>query len=444
MNVLSGGLVAVCAALAGAVLGCVPGVHAYHVLGLATVLMQAGVGVGEGVAPWLLTTCGLASGVAAFSVTAGLPAALLASPEESAAFAVYPARCLVREGRGPEAAAAMAAGALMAAGGVGGVMVLAGARLLPVVTRVLRPHQYWLVAAVTLFVLLMVCFAPTVDGGRASVRRRPILWAMGAGLVTFGLAGMLGCLLIFGPPYSAPSRLAGLVPAFVGLYGAPWLLRMLTGGVPAVPPQRQSGLPVSRRVLHGALAGVVGGGVAALLSGLSAGVGGWLASYATRTRDDAEVLAAQGAARMTFYLSAVVLLLGGGMPWLHRGTTVGAAWPPHAAWGYLPMMGGVASLLGAVVAAALLKRFAEVFVRVGSSMRAPAVPVLAGGCLLATAGVVGGWWGCAVAVVAAGIGLMPVCFGASRAACLAVVLVPATCDLAGWGRTMTAWFGVGG
>ena len=50
-----------------------------------------------------------------------------------------------------------------------------------------------------------------------------------------------------------------------------------------------------------------------------------------------------------------------------------------------------------------------------------------------------GWGGLLIAVVATGIGLMPVMWGTRRVNCMGVLLVPLTLNLAGLGTTVAGW-----
>ena len=53
-----------------------------------------------------------------------------------------------------------------------------------------------------------------------------------------------------------------------------------------------------------------------------------------------------------------------------------------------------------------------------------------------------GWSGLLVAVVATGIGLLPVMWGSRRMNCMGVLLVPLTLSLVGLGPVAAGWLGV--
>ena len=53
-----------------------------------------------------------------------------------------------------------------------------------------------------------------------------------------------------------------------------------------------------------------------------------------------------------------------------------------------------------------------------------------------------GWVGLFIAVVATGIGLLPVLFGSRRLNCLGILLLPIACNMSGFGETITGWLGL--
>jgi putative membrane protein len=53
-----------------------------------------------------------------------------------------------------------------------------------------------------------------------------------------------------------------------------------------------------------------------------------------------------------------------------------------------------------------------------------------------------GWGGLLIAMVASGIGLVPVMWGARRMNCMGLLLLPLTLALAGHGTTVAGWLGL--
>jgi TctA family transporter len=53
-----------------------------------------------------------------------------------------------------------------------------------------------------------------------------------------------------------------------------------------------------------------------------------------------------------------------------------------------------------------------------------------------------GRMGVLIMVVSAGIGLLPVLFGSRRMNCLGVILLPAACNMSGFGTDIAGWLGL--
>ncbi len=53
-----------------------------------------------------------------------------------------------------------------------------------------------------------------------------------------------------------------------------------------------------------------------------------------------------------------------------------------------------------------------------------------------------GWIGLFIALVATGVGLLPVLFGSRRLNCLGILLLPIACNMSGFGETITGWLGL--
>ena len=53
-----------------------------------------------------------------------------------------------------------------------------------------------------------------------------------------------------------------------------------------------------------------------------------------------------------------------------------------------------------------------------------------------------GWVGLFIALVATGIGLLPVLFGSRRLNCLGILLLPIACNMSGFGEIITGWLGL--
>lgn len=412
-------------ALAGATVGCVfaciPGLHVYNVMGVALVVAQGATLPSVVVFPCVV---GLLVGYALLN---SIPSVLLAAPDESAFFTVLPGQAYVMQGRGQEAVLLTLIGGLVGlAVLVCGVMPVAPV-VLPSVQRVLGRHMHWILWCVIAF-MLMSEWPKGGSTGQGGWRRLGAAWgSLGMGLLTFGLSGLLGFALRWRSPISVEIAFQNLMPAFVGLFTLPWLVTNLCSGA-TWPRQRITSPKLDPGcVLQGSFAGILGGGFAAFIPGVTGGVGGLLAGHATSIRDDRMFLVSQGASKLVYYAGGFLFLFvpglnitRGGAAGMVRGVCV-----PFRTHEYT--MVAAALLLAGAVACVLVRPLTRAVIaiveRVGIRRVSAATLVL-------VVGIVGGLTGVAgvgVMLVGAGVGLLPVLYGARRMNCLGIILLPLAC-----------------
>lgn len=440
-------MVLVCAAGGSALsslLSCIPGLHIYNVMALLVLGLHGLAAHGVAIPPEALipVSTGLVVG---WAVNNSIPSILLGAADESAVFTVLPGQAYLMSGRGFEAVM------LTAAGGLAGlVLVVAVAApiapvALPAAQAVFRPHYHWIVWCVIAFMLLSE-WPKGGTSGQAGWRKFFEGWrSTGAGLLTFLLSGLLGFILMYRSPVSVTVSFQNLMPAFVGLFAVPWLLLNVLSGA-RIPPQRigaSLGVDVWTFV-RGAGAGILGGGFAAFVPGVTGGVGGMLAGHATAQTDDRAFLISQGASKCVYYVGAFLLLFvpgaaatRGGAAWMVRGL--------HTAGGRSDYLVAVASVaLAGCVAYLLAGPLARGAIRLSERWDFRAISW--GALLLAVVLVlaVTGLAGLAVTAVATGIGLIPLLYGARRMNCLGVILLPLACRMSDAGPTVVRWLGLVG
>jgi putative membrane protein len=428
---------AIVGGLISSILGCLPGLHIYNVL---AVLVMLGHGCAAGSNVVVPFTAGMIVGYAMLNT---VPSVLLAVPDESAFFTVLPGQKYLMEGRGYEGVM------VTAAGGLGGLFLLVAAvgpaapRVLPIVSGVLRPHMHWVVWCVICFMLMSEWPKPTpaLQGGWA---RFLSAWrSTGMGLLTFVLSGVLGFILIYRSPVSCDVAFQNLMPAFVGMFGLPWLVLNLASRTEA-PPQcaaRLDRIGCSVAV-RGIAAGGLGGIFAAFVPGITGGVGGLLAGHATATRDSRVFLVSQGASKLVYYVGAFLFffvpgvhLKRGGGTWLLRGL-----YEPVGYHDYYMVLASVA--VAGAVAFLLVDPLARLTIRLISGIGYRRVSAFA---LVVAFGVVlgmTGWMGVLVMTVAFGIGLIPLLYGSRRMNCLGIILLPIACGMSGIGVRIAGWLGL--
>jgi putative membrane protein len=430
------------AALLGTVLAsllaCIPGLHIYSVAGILIVLnlrLQGRVD-GEVLALFML---GLVVG---YAVVNAIPSIFLGAPDESTLFIVLPGQRYLLQERGFEASV------LTGVGGLGGLLVLVLLapvlpRVLPAIRTVVAPHLHWILAAIIAF-MLMSEWPRGSDRGATPWARFIDAWrSLGVGLLTFVLSGILGFVLMYGNLVPVEMAFQNLLPAFTGLFAIPWVLQNLLSQVRMPVQHVVSSVDLSPRlVAQGVGAGVLGGLFAAFFPVVTGGVGGLLAGHATAQRDDRLFIVSQGASKLIYYVGGFLLffvpglhLARGGMAWM-----LSVSYVPDSPATYWTGVG--ATLVCGALGFGLLLWLSRAAIGVVS--RVDYRWISAGTLVLLTGIVLGltGWCGLLVAVVATGIGMLPVLWGSRRTNCLGVVLLPLTLQMAGLGPTVAGWMGL--
>jgi putative membrane protein len=380
--------------------------------------------------------------VVGYAVLNTIPSVFFGAPDDSTLFVVLPGQKYLMQQRGFEAAVLTGVGSL---GGLVVLLLLAPflSRILPAVRTVVAPHLHWILGAIILF-MLMSEWPKGSDRGSTGLARFLDAWrSLGAGLLTFLLSGVLGFVLFYSSLVPAEVAFQKLLPAFVGLFGIPWVLQNLISQarVPAQHLGRSVDLSPAL-VVRGVGAGALGGLFAAFFPAVTGGIGGFLAGHATAQRDDRLFLVSQGASKLIYYVGAFLFffvpglhLTRGGMAWL-----LGVFYRPYAPETYWLAIGAalVSGALAFVLLLGLSRAFARLVSRVDYRWISAATLVLLVGVVLALTG----WGGLLVAVVATGIGLLPILWGSRRMNCMGVLLLPLTLQMAGLGTTAAGWLGL--
>jgi putative membrane protein len=424
--------------LLASLLACMPGLHIYSVAGILIVLnlrLQDRV-PGEVLALFML---GLVVG---YAIVNAIPSIFLGAPDESTLFIVLPGQRYLLQERGFEASV------LTGVGGLGGLLVLvvlspALPQVLPLMRTVVAPHLHWILAAIISF-MLMSEWPRGSDRGATVWSQFFDAWrSLGAGLLTFLLSGILGFALLYGNLVPAEMAFQNLLPAFTGLFALPWVLQNLLSQV-QVPVQHVArSVDLSPRlVAQGVGAGALGGLFAAFFPVVTGGVGGMLAGHATAQRDDRVFIVSQGASKLVYYAGGLLLLFvpglhltRGGMSWM-----LSVAYVPESPASYWTAIG--AMLLCGALGFGLLLWLSRVAIRVVSGVDYRWISAGTLAILIAIVLGLTGWGGLLVAMVATGIGMLPVLWGSRRTNCLGVVLLPLTLQMAGLGSTVARWMGL--
>jgi putative membrane protein len=283
------------------------------------------------------------------------------------------------------------------------------------------------------------------DRGSTGLAKLLDAWrSLAAGLLTFLLSGILGFVLFYGNLVPSEMAFQSLLPAFVGLFAIPWVLQNIISRA-QIPAQHVAhAVDLSPRLLvRGVGAGSLGGLFAAFFPAVTGGIGAFLAGHATAQRDDRLFIVSQGTSKLIYYVGALIFFF---VPGLHM-TRGGMAWmlsvlytprTPAIYWAAIAAMlvsGALAFLLLLVLSRAAIALVSRIDYR---WISAATLLTLVGIVLWMT-----GWGGLLIATVSAGIGLLPVMWGARRMNCMGVLLLPLTLNLAGLGTPVASWMGLG-
>jgi putative membrane protein len=439
VDLLSYLLIAILGAVIASLLALIPALHIYNVITLA--FLFAG-----GLQAWLhpdqfaMLLLGMVTGYAVLSV---IPSIYLAAPDETSAFIVLPGQKWLLERRGYEAAILTGAGSLC------GVIVLV--LLSPVLTEVARalrivlaPHFGWILAAISLF-MLMSEWPKAGDRGPSNWARFRAAWSqLGAGLLTFFLSGLLGIILMYRNFLPVNAAFANLLPAFIGLFAIPMVLTNLIMGT-RVPPQHIStSIDLSPSLLlRGTFAGSLGGLFAAFFPVVTGGIGSFLAGHATAQRDERTFIVSQGVSKLVYYAGGFLLFFLPGLSLARGGMAamLSTIYTPGTPQMYVVAVAALA--VSGAVSFLLLIPYSRFAVRFLSRLDYRVVNIGTLIVILAVLLLTTGLTGLLIAIPATAIGLIPSLFGSRRMNCLGVLLVPIILNMAGAGPEIARWLGLG-
>lgn len=423
-------------ALFSSFFSCLPALHITNVAGLfmVWVLRIQGTIPHEALAGFML---GLVVGYAVLNT---IPSVFWGAPDESTVFIVWPGQKYLMQKRGFEASALTGIGSL---GGLFALLILAPflPKVLPTVRAVLTPHLHWILAAVTVF-MLMSEWPKGSDRGRTGLVRFLNAWqSLGAGLLTFLLSGILGFVLLNSNLIPAEMASQKLMPALIGLFGIPWVLQNILSRVRAPTQELSRSVDLTPLlILRGVGAGAFGGLFAAFFPAVTGGIGAFLAGHATAQRDDRLFLISQGASKVVYYVGAFLFFFVPGS-YLTRGGMAGmlsafyTPYTPTVYWGAIAAM-LLAGSMAFILLLWLSRVSAWLVTRVDYRWISALTLMLLVGFVLAFTG----WEGLLVAMIATGIGLVPVLWGSRRMNCMGVLLLPLIGQWTGLSPWVAGWF----
>lgn len=427
--------------LCSAFIGCLPALHVYNVAILYLIFASAISTTFVGTDPYIIMPfmMGLVIGWAMLNT---LPAVFLGAPDESAMLMVLPTQKYLMYGRGYEATMLSGVGAL---GGVACMLLIAPflPHLMPVLRAVLSPNLFWILTLIIAY-MVMSEFPKGGDRGNGRLGRFLDAWkSLAAGILTLILSGLLGFILMWKYQVSETIPFSNIMPAFVGLFGIPWVIQNIISGT-EVPPQHTANSIDSSPfvVFRGVSSGFIGGGFAAFFPLVTGGIGGLMAGHATAQNDERSFIISMGTSKFVYYVGAFMLLF---IPAAHvsRGglaNMMKTAITPRGEGDYYMILAAIA--IGGALSFFLLSILAKLMIKLVQVVNYRLLSILT---LLLMIGLVGGitqWRGLFVMTVATGIGLIPVLFHSRRSNCMGIILIPITLNMAGYAPAVAKFLGL--
>jgi putative membrane protein len=372
--------------------------------------------------------------VVSWSIINTLPAMFLGAPDESAMFVVLPGQKYMLQGKGYEAAV------LTGIGGIAGIVALwvlfpFSFHLLKYVKNLISPHLFWILGLIIVYIIASEWPKATLRAKTALGRTLEGLKSCGAGFLTLILAGVLGLMVMNRTLLPVEKAFQSLMPAFVGLFAVPWVITNIISKTEIPKQYIGNSVDVSfSHIIKGTVAGVLGGGFAALMPGVTGGVGGLLSGHALAQRDERIFVLSQGVSKTIYYVGAFLFffivplnhLTRGGLAWMlkpyYTAYTIADYWRIMAV---MAISGGLSFLLLLPLSRFMIKLVTKINYR--------SVSIITTFILFAIVFAMAGWMGLLIMLVATCIGLIPVLWHSRRMNCLGILLIPMFLNMAGLG-----------
>ncbi|MBM4352887.1 MAG: hypothetical protein FJ109_03680 [Deltaproteobacteria bacterium] len=430
---LAGGLIAAAASL-------IPGLHIYNVIAITMSILFAVEHLFAGLDPMLMTSF-LIGLVVGFSLLFTIASQYFQPCDDSYRYIMLPHEKYLFEGRAHEAVVLGSVGALVAVLAIGIIFPFFG-HYAAFFRDLLRPHLYWIIGAVIVF-LLMTEWPKDPGTGPTPAKRMLDGWgSILMGYFCFGIAGLLGMFIFHRTVIPVDSTFQSLMPVFVGLFAIPSQLLTLLATVP-IPSQNvcRTIELTGEDVIRGGASGLVAGLFSGFTPAVTPGPALLLSGHATVTGGDRQFIIGGGAGRVMYYVGTLLFFFMPGV-FLRRGgaaINISLFFTPET-WAQFLTIAGLLVLVGSIsfVGSLGYSRLARLIVA-----KVPYKWLSAGGMvvMIALVGYVTGWQGLAIMGVATLIGIIPNLWHTRRINLLAVLLVPMFLNMWGVGADVARWLG---
>ncbi|MEW6070314.1 MAG: tripartite tricarboxylate transporter permease [Candidatus Thermoplasmatota archaeon] len=425
--------------LLGSLLSLIPSLHVYNVIGFVVLVYLPFAQVLEPLA-MIALLIGMLTGYAFLFQAQTI---LLNVPDDSTVFILLPGSKYLLQKRGYEAVLLAGLGGLIGIFFI--VLIIPPAMsVLAALRKLLTPEILFVVIGAVIFFILLSEWPKDFGRGKTRAQRLKDGWSsLAGGYLTFLLASLLGIIIFNTTLIPVERSFMQLSLPFIGLFAVPALLLNIISEL-GIPKQHitKSVDVTAEEITRGAVAGCAGGAFGAFVPAVTAGVAGLLAGHATAQKGDKPFIISLGAARIVYYVGAVILFF---LPLLHlrRGwlsVSINMFFIPETQEQFL-IVAAIVAICG-FVAFILLLAFSRVMIKVITkySYRKLSLAVLLA--IIGLVFVIGSWQGLVITFVASAIGLIPIMFHSRRINCLAVLLVPLWLNIGGYGSAIASCLGL--
>ncbi|MCK5683074.1 tripartite tricarboxylate transporter permease [bacterium] len=427
--------------LTGALLSLIPSLHIYNVAGFALLIWHAS----QSLIPQIAVAPFFISLVVAFSFINTIPMTFVGAPDESATVTILPGTKMMMSGAGYEAAVLTGTGSL-----IGLFMLIAMTPfffyLFPTIHLIVSPHMHWILMLVMIY-MLMSEWPKGCGMGKTVLQRFLNAWGnIFAGLLTFGLAGLLGLIITSKSPISHEMGFQNIMPVFVGLFAIPSIIQNLLSNEKIPDQHIAESINIDARTAGiSAYQGVIGGMIAAYLPAVTAGIGGIIAGHATAQRGDKLFIISGGVSKIIYYVGAFLFLfiitplspngLGkGGLNIILKPVLT-------------PEKGDFFVILSVILVSGCLSflmllhmsKWVLAFLKVVDYRQIYIASLIL---MFVIVGGLTGFMGLMVMIVGTFVGMIPVFFHSRRSNCMAVLLIPICLNMAGYGDVVMEFLGL--
>ncbi len=411
----------------GSMLSMLPGLHVYNVIGFFLLFYFT---MGLVIDPMLMVMM-LIGMLVSYAFVFTISSIYFSAPDDSTMFILMPTQRYLKERKGHEAVVLIATGALIGVMAIT-IFVPIFMNALGIVWDIAMSNIHWIIGAVIAYMLLSE-FPKDFGRHKNALHGLKEAWkTILAGYLTFFLAGLLGVILYSKTIIPANHAFQSLMAPLIGLFATSSIILNLISKY-EIPeqniPKSIDAKPVD--IVHGSVAGSLGGLFAAFIPAVTAGVGGYMASHAFAQKGDKSFLVSMGASRVVYYVGALSLFF---LPTLHlrRGALamgINLFFTPQTVQQFYLVDAGIAlsGIISFFVVIYLSKFLAGVIPKINPKL----LNIVVLGIIIVLVYIMTSWQGLIIMSVATAIGLVPVLFNSRRSHCLAVILVPIWLNMSG-------------